>query len=92
MVVDGPELYTMFVLVEEEVGSVTFLSEEAQEGEEVLVVECDAHSVSLNVKDVVNSVEYLSKYEARGRFHEFVNKIDLCSASHQMELEWVDLG
>jgi carbamoylphosphate synthase large subunit len=74
------------------VGPVTFLRESAQEEEEVLVVECDAHSASLNVRDVGNSVEYLSTYEARGRFHEFVNKIDLCSASHQMELEWVDLG
>ena len=45
-------------------GPVRFLSEEDQEeegeGEEVLLVEHDAHSVSLNAIDVVKSVEYLS--------------------------------
>ena len=94
VVEDEVELYTMFVLVEEEEAilweeaePVTFLSEEDQEEEEELLVECDAHSVSLDVKDVVNSVEYLRMQEAMGRFLEFVNKIDLCLASHQVELE-----
>lgn len=63
VVVDELELYTMFVLVEEEeeeVEPVPFLIEEDQEGEEVLVVECDAHSAPLNAKGVVKSVAYLN--------------------------------
>lgn len=39
--------------------TVIFLSEEDQEWEEGLVVEIDAHSAPLNVKAVVNSVDYL---------------------------------
>lgn len=82
----------MFVLVAEEVGPVTFLSKEDQVEEEVLVVECDAHSASLYVKDAANSVEHLGMEEATGHFLEPVNKIDLCSASHRIGLECLDLG
>lgn len=66
--------------------TVIFLSEEDQEWEEGLVVEIDAHSAPLNVKAVVNSVDYLCMYEARPCFHEFVNKVD---PSHQVELDLV---